>query len=425
MKKLVTLTLACLLGLTLAGCGSSGGDDSDKTVLTFWGHQNEPWNDSYKKTAKAFEKKNPDIKINFEFFPYDQFESKVQTSLISKKGGADIYELWGGWAIDFASTGALAEMPEDFTKSVRENDYPSTYGALEYDGKLFGMPLEFNIENGAMLVNNTIMKEKGLTVPKTWQELRETAKNATTMDGDTMKIKGFDFVNWDSVPYTFLSMILSQGGNYQKEDGTFNLQTPEAHNALQELYDMVKVDKVTNMEGLDGGGELEGYQQLYAGKVAMVPRGPWTISEGTQSFGLKYDKDFSYVSMPWYGEKVAFANETGWSLAVNANSKKQKAAIKFLKYMFQDDVLLQHNIDCTQISAKKSVNQDPKFLEKMPYAEPLIGILDNSQFIGLFNTDQFKETVNNTFSSLVAGKIGSTDEALATMEQKLNKILEK
>ena len=71
------------LSLLLSACGTSSSDsNSDVTELTFWGHQNVPWNDSYEKIAKEFESENPDIKINFEFFPYDQFESKVQTSLM-------------------------------------------------------------------------------------------------------------------------------------------------------------------------------------------------------------------------------------------------------------------------------------------------------------------------------------------------------
>lgn len=423
MKKLLSCGLSALMCMTMFGCSSSNTKKSDQIELTFWGHQNEAWAASYEAIAKEFEEKNPGIHINFEFFPYDQFQSKVQTSLISNEGGADIYELWGGWGLDFANTGALAELPEDLTTSIRNDVYPSTIGSLEYDGKLFGLPLEFNIENGAMLVNDTLMKDSNLKIPTTWEELRETARKATKKDGTTFTVKGFDFINWDSVPYLFLSMILSNDGTYQNVDGTFNVQTPEAKAALQELYDMVKVDGVTNMEGLDGGGDMEGYQQLFAGRVAMVPRGPWTISEGETSFGLKYGVDFEYVSMPWFGDKAAFAAETGWSLAVNEDSKEKEAAFKFLEYFFQDDVLMRNNIACTQIPPKKSIASDPAYLEKMPYAAPLLDILENSQFIGYFNTDLFKEKVNQTFQKLVNGDIPDVDSALVELEKQLNTII--
>lgn len=61
----------------------------------------------------------------------------------------------------------------------------------------------------------------------------------------------------------------------------------------------------------------------------------------------------------------------------------------------------------------------------MPYAEPLVKILDKSQFIGHFNTDQFKEKVNATFQKLVRGDIKNVDQALITMEKELNGIIKK
>ena len=48
-----------------------------------------------------------------------------------------------------------------------------------------------------------------------------------------------------------------------------------------------------------------------------------------------------------------------------------------------------------------------------------------SQFIGHFNTDQFKEKVNATFQQLLRGDIKNVDQALITMEKELNGIIKK
>lgn len=420
MKKLIVLIMSMFMLTSLVGCSGTDTPETETIKLTFWGHQNEAWNESYRAIGDSFMADNPGIEITFEFFPYDQFESKVQTSLISKEGGADMYEMWGGWGVDFASTGALAAMPDDMAANVIDQVYPSTIGALMYEGKLYGLPLEFNIENGAMLVNTQILKDNNVTVPTTWDELVSAGTKLTKVEDGLMVQKGFDFVNWDSVPYMFLSMILSTGGEYMDANGKFTLQTPEAKAALQELYDMVVVDKVTDLEGLVGGGDLEGFQQLFAGRNAIVPRGPWVISEGVVSFGLEYGVDFDYVAMPWFGDKAAFAAETGWALSVNGNSPQQEAAYKFLNYFYQDEQLLAHNVAAAQIPAKISVAQDPELLTLMPFATPLVGILEDAQFIGYFNTDQFKEAVNNTFVDLVMGTIPSVDEALVSLEEHLN-----
>ncbi|MEA4876252.1 extracellular solute-binding protein [Anaerorhabdus sp.] len=426
MKKLTKVLLAAILSLSLFGCSSGGGSgnaDSGKTVITFWGHQNEPWNNAYKAVAAEFEAANPEYKINFEFFPYDTFESKVQTSLISKTGGADMYELWGGWGVDFAPTGALAKIPDELAANIENEVYEPTIGALMYDGNLYGLPLEFNIEVGGMLVNNILLEAQSATIPTTWDELVATAASASKVENDIFQVKGFDFVNWDSVPYIFTSMILSKGGNYLTEDGKITFSNPIAEEAFAELVSMVQDSKVTDLEGLVGGGELEGYQQLYAGKALFVPRGPWTISEGVESFGLVLGEDFDYVALPFYGDEKAFAAETGWSMAVNENSKVKEGAFKFLEFLFQDEQLLKLNIACTQIPAKKSVATNPELITQMPYAEVLVGILDNAQFIGHFNTDIFKEGINNKFVEYNQGQYTDVKTALTDLETELNEKL--
>lgn len=134
----------------------------DDVTLTMWSHINEPWNAAYEDAIKEFEAQNKGIHIKLETFPYDEFESKVQTALIDGEGGADIYELWGGWALDFTPYGTLMELPEEMAEKVREENYAPTYGALEYEDKMYGIPLEYNIEYGGMLVNDALLEAKSL-----------------------------------------------------------------------------------------------------------------------------------------------------------------------------------------------------------------------------------------------------------------------
>lgn len=428
MKKIISLLLVVVMLCSLVGCSNSsaptttGSNDSSEAVeLLFWGHQENAINSSFERIGEEFHKLNPDITIKFEFFPYDEYEAKVLASLSSKTGGADLYELWGGWGVDFCSTGALAQMPDDLAKTIMDDAYPSTYGALEYDGHLYGLPMEFNAESGAMLVNLNLLNEAGISIPTTWDDLIADAKKIKQGEGEAMTVKGFDFVGWDSIPYTFTAMILSQGDNYLNEDGSFNFTSDAAKKAFTELTDLVLKDNVTNLVGLTGGDSMENYQLLFADQVAFAPRGAWTVAEGEHTFGLKFDEDFTYAPMPWYGDKVAFCNETGWSLAANGNSAKQEAAFKFLQYFFSDEVLMSHDIASGFIPSKRSVAEDPALLEAMPFLSPLVGILGNSQFIGYFNTDVFKEILNNAFTDYCSGGVySSIDEALTDIENQCN-----
>ena len=430
-KRIVAIAAVMALVLGLTACGGSGGSSggsSDKKTLTLWTHNDEDsWNESYQSIVDGYMEEHPDVTINIESFPYDEYESKVQTALISKEGGADVYELWGGWGVDYAPSGALEQLPEDMEKDVRDNCYENTFGALESDGHLFGIPMEYNIECGGLVVNNKLMEDAGTEVPKDWDELMQAAKKGTVMKGDDVEIKGFDFVNWDGVMYLWTSMILSQGGQYLNEDGTLNVTSDEAKKAWEVLADLVTKDKVTTLSGLDDGSDIEGYQELYAGQAMMVPRGPWCLAEGANDFGLEYGKDYSYEAMPFYGDEKKFATDTGWSMGVAAglDDEQKELAFDFLKYFFSDDVIMAHNLACGQIPAKKEVAQSDEYLESFPYATPLVPILEGGQFIGMFNTDVFKEEVNNVFSAYCKDQYESTDAALSELEKTLNKKLVK
>ena len=82
-KRIVSLILCGLMVFSAAGC-SGGGENKagkDDVTLTMWTHINEPWNAAYKDAIKEFESENEGVRIKLETFPYDEFESKVQTAL--------------------------------------------------------------------------------------------------------------------------------------------------------------------------------------------------------------------------------------------------------------------------------------------------------------------------------------------------------
>ncbi len=68
--------------------------------------------------------------------------------------------------------------------------------------------------------------------------------------------------------------------------------------------------------GKDGECDLE---NLTAGSIATMMYikikdichlvGSWAIGEGTDTYSLTYGKDFEYVPVPQYGEKMAFASK--------------------------------------------------------------------------------------------------------------------
>ena len=431
-KTLGALIIAMMVLLLFAACNkqsgtaaaSSGGSTATKakTTVQFWGHVNLAWNASHQKSIDKFNSMQSDIEVVPTFFPYDDFEAKIQTSLATGGAGADLYEIWGGWGLDFVASGVLSEVPADLIADLKSDCYEPVMGAFQgSDGKTYGVPVEFNNEYGGMLVNKPRFAALGISYPTTWDDIISVAKKTTQRNGDIFTVRGLDFTTDDTLTTTFLSMILSQGGQYWVNN-KFKLSTPEAEKALQTLVNYVVVDRITNWDSATGAGGIESYAYIGRDEAMMVPRGPWVIASLDEEYGKKYGTDFDYVPFPFFGSVKAFPAETGWSMCVPKSTKVADAAWKYATFFLSKDNLMQHNIDCAQVPARKSVAADPAYLKALPYMAPILDVLQYGKFIGPFNTDVVKADIRNVFVSLCSkdGTYASVKDALAALETQLN-----
>ncbi|MDR0497622.1 MAG: extracellular solute-binding protein, partial [Treponema sp.] len=421
MKRALTVLIAAtMLVFMFTACG---GGKSKKTVVQFWGHVNNAWNESHKSVINKFNSSQSDIEVVPTFFPYDDFEAKIQTSLMSGGAGADLYEIWGGWGLDFVASGALSEVPADLVADLMNDCYEPVMGAFQGGGKYYGVPVEFNNEYGGMLVNKPEFQSLGIPYPTTWDEIVNVARRTTVRRGDVFVMRGLDFTTDDTLSTTFLSMILSKGGQYWV-NGRIKLTTPEAQEALQILVNWVAVDRLTNTDSATGaqGDEIDGAHFLGQNNAMMVPRGPWVVSMLDEDYGKQYGVDFDFVKFPFYGPTPAFPAETGWSMCVPKDTKVTDAVWQYVRYFLQPDNLLQHNINCAQIPPRKSVAQNPAFVRAVPYMAPLMDILQYGKYFGPFNTDVFKLALRDVYVSLCLndGRYASVAAALAALETRIN-----
>ena len=426
MKKVfvafLTVTMLLMLVMPLAAGGNN--EFKGRTIVQFWGHVNNAWNESHKAMINKFNAAQSEIAVVPTFFPYDDFEAKIQTSLLSNSKGADLYEVWGGWGLDFVAGGALSPVPLDLVSDLEKDCFEPVLGAFRgKDNKLYGVPVEFNNEYGAMLVNKPQFQKLGLAYPTTWDEIVDVARKTTIRKGDIYEMRGLDFTTDDTLTTTFLSMILSKGGQYWV-NGRFKLTTPEAVEALQILVDWVVKDHLTNTDSATGaqGEEIDGAHFLGQDNAMIVPRGPWVISMLDEEYGKKYGIDFDYIKFPFYGPIPAFPAETGWSMCVPKKTKVADAAWTYARYFLRPENLMQHNIECAQLPPRRSVIENPAFVQQLPYMAPLLDVLQYGKFIGPFNTDVLKLSLRAVYVSLCLqdGKYASVSAALASLENQLN-----
>ncbi|MBW7455313.1 ABC transporter substrate-binding protein [Paenibacillus sepulcri] len=431
MKRIIggclTVLLVCMCVWGCAGSGSgtndsptaNGGGSEEgaaaKTVqLTYWMHQNDAFVPANKKLVADFEKANPDISIKVEVFPYDDYVQKIRTSYIGN-AAPDVAQVFGTWVTPLAKAGLLAEVPNG--GDLLANYYPAATGAYTVDGKLYGVPQEFNLGNGGILVNTDYMQKAGVQVPATWSELVDAARKMTEYDANNeIKVRGFDFVSSDSITFLFLSMILQQGATYWTDDDMINFSTPEAVHAFTEMRNLITEDKVTDTKLL--GGKLSIFDYFFKGQTAMDFDGPWVIPSGIATYGntVKFD----YVPMPSFTDQPPyFAAESGWGEVISAKSKNIEAASKFVQFLTTNENNNYWNTQTGTLPPSKDQLTD-QFIQNNPLVKPSLNAMQFGQWIGpVENTDYLKKVLVDALVAVVKGD--SVETTLKKAETDVNK----
>ncbi len=383
-------------------------------AINVWMHTNNVWVDSHAAIAEAYMAENPGYEVVYSNFPYGDFQSKMQTSLLSDDF-ADVYEIWGGWATDFVETNTLAAVPENITATF-DDYYAPTLGSYMANGNYYGVPVEFNMEYGTMLVNKMLFEESGHEYPTTWDELLSVSEQVSVQNGEIMEMRGYDIVGADSLMNAWTSMILSLGGEYFTEGEGFNFNTPEAAQALKDIMYFI-YEGHTNLEGVTGKSAEEFF---FIDESYMTIKGSWIIPSSEENYGKVYGTDYDYIPIPAYTDTPVFTAETGWGLVVPEKSENKDAAWKYIEYFTSPEVLISHNIACGQIPPSMSGANDPSFVESVPFMSAVVPILDTGAYIGKFNTQILKDALINLVIELEADPAINIEERLVTFTDAIN-----
>ncbi len=178
MKKLkgagILLAAVLLLG-SLAGCG---GNKENRVVIYT---SAEDYRVEYMQ--KRLEETFPEYEIVIEYMPTGDHAARLISEGTSSE--ADItYDLEYGYLERLAQEGALTDLKELYDLSVyAEDTVNSTYYLPEYKN------------GGAVIINPAVLKEKGLQVPGTYEDLLDPAyKNLISMPNPKSSGTGYMFL---------------------------------------------------------------------------------------------------------------------------------------------------------------------------------------------------------------------------------------
>ena len=436
VKKHVLVIVSLLTALVLvAACASTPAAPAEEpeapvvadepVEIRLWTHSNPAFVASTEEIIKRFEEINPNVTVKLETFEYGVFIQTLQTSMPAGTE-ADVMEMFGSWVCGYSDR--LAEMPESVLSygEAQEMFYAAPLDGYYCDGKLLGLPNEFNIENGAVLVNPKMFEAAGLEYPPKWDSMDDLLSDAQAMtvsDGESMTVSGFNFISGDGLAFQFMAGILQRGGEYWKADGTgVDFDTPEARATLEEMKSWVDTWGVTDPFLFNGETNWVG-ESFFNEQVAIGFIGPWIVPVGTE----EYDMEFEYVPLPNYaGDRHLFAADAGWGKVVSPNSEHPEIAWEFVKFATTNaDNSMMWNVGTGTVPALKEVAADPELLEKMDWVAASLAVLDDGRYVGaLPDRDQFWYDIVYPHILGVLQDTETVDEALFAIDSETNATFE-
>ncbi len=271
----------------------------------------------------AFETANPDVKVEVETAPFDDYFTVLQTQ-IAGGDAPDAFELNFENFVSFASKGALADLGSftaDDAGFNAEAYYQRAYDAFAVDGTQYALPESYSTV--LLFYNKDLFDQAGLDYPTDdWTWADETAAAATIAaldDGVWGDFAGVHF--WE-----FYKAAAQNGCPFFTGDAV-TVNEAGCVEALEYMIDYV--DSGSQPTAAEMGGVSDG-DMFVKGELGMITTGIWM-------FGA-----FEENSFPWdvvvepgntEGGSHFFANGT----AVSATSENQEAAYRWLAFFTSSD----------------------------------------------------------------------------------------
>nr|WP_232345215.1 ABC transporter substrate-binding protein [Paenactinomyces guangxiensis] len=279
------------------------------------------------KIVEEFEKKHPNIDVEFKEMPSDtgQNHNQLVTMFSSKSSEIDVFDLDVIWPAEFAQAGYLQPLDRYIEKDkINMGDYiPGAVDAAKINGQQYALPKY--VDAGLLFYRKDLISEP----PKTWDDLIKIAKEAKrggkAQYGYLMQGK-----QYEGLVCNFIEFISSYGGKILDENGSVVINSPEAVKGLNKMIEVAKSDFVPG--NVSTFTEPESHTAFIEGQSAMIRNWPYQYALAQDPKQSKIVGKVEVASLP-AGDKGTSATLGGWMVGMNKYSKHKKEAWEFLKFM--------------------------------------------------------------------------------------------
>ncbi|NSZ19505.1 ABC transporter substrate-binding protein [Agrobacterium vitis] len=380
--------------------------------------------------SKDFEAKSGN-KMHFEFVPWPNFADRMLNELNS---GGKLCDLMIGdsqWVGGAAENGQYVKLNDFFEKEgIKMSDFiPATvtgysewpkgtpnYWALPAFGDVVGWSYRKDWFSRPDLQAEFKKKYgRDLAVPKTFAELKDIGEffQGRTIDGNTVYGAAiYTERGSEGITMGVMDVLYSFGFEYQNPAKPYDLEGfVNSKGAVQGLEFYKSLYKCCAPPGSSDAYMSENIDAYKSGQVAMHMNFAFTWPGINADPKVGGDKS-GYFPNPAGPDGKQFAQLGGQGISVVAASKKQAAALEYIKWFAQPEIQAKW-WQLGGYSALRSVVEDPGFAKSQPYAQTF---LDSMAIVKDFWAEpsyaSLLQAAQKRFHNYVVAGQGTSKEAL-------------
>jgi multiple sugar transport system substrate-binding protein len=333
MKKHSIFILPLVLLIVLNGCSSSQKAQQAKNKepitlkIAWWGEK--PRHDSTEKVIELFEKKHPDIKIEYEYSNWDDYWKRL-APMAAASQLPDIVQM----DLLYLKSYTNNQLLEDLTSYIKNHlidtksiDKKILAGGM-VDHQLFGFPLGINAP--IVILDNQLISRVGVPNPSdnwTWNDF----ENLALQIHQKSKIYGSNGMESTQVFFTYY--LQSKGFSLYNSDGT----------ALGYDDDQLFVDyfnmqlKLLNQGAMPGADVMEQINGI-EDEPLVNKQAAMTLTHSNQyiSFSEVVNRPLAVLPPPGPGQATGLVASPSQFFSISKGSKHKKAAAEFINFFINN-----------------------------------------------------------------------------------------
>lgn len=400
-----------------SGVKTAPGNATSGTV-SFWAGQTlVNGQDMNKVLIDNFEQKYPNIKVNYTVAPSDTDTNRATlTTQISGGGGPDVYEGDVIWPAQFAAHQLAVPLSDYLPQSYWNTFANGLVAGATYKGKVYAAP--YFADQGFLYYRKDILKEDGLSVPKTWDQLVSDSKVAQSK-GQVKYGYVFQGADYEGATCNFMEFLTDAGGKVLNSDGTKSL-----------LNSAATLKTLTFMKSLVSSGvspaatstyqEAQALNDFQAGKALFLRNWDYAYASANAP-GLATTGNVGVAPMPSFSADTfpGYSNIGGWNFYVNPHSKNIAADLTFIKFMTNDDSQKIIATQFSEIPTVQAVRTNPDVIA----ASPTLATAPKTRLVARpANTPNYpavSQAIYNAVNGVLAGSL-TPEAAVKQMDSGVN-----